>query len=90
MSKELQRITGHANSQMQQFKQIGTVDTTINFYGFKPVGANVTLSVLTNMDGSSALTYNSSGIYYQNVYYPGNYKRILPASGEVVLYLSEQ
>jgi len=90
MSKELQRITGHANSQMQQFKQIATAATTINFYGFRPVGSDAVIATLTSMDNSNALLYSDSTTFYQNVYYPGNFKAITLTSGKAILYLNEQ
>lgn len=90
MSKDLQRITGHANSQMQQFKQIATAATTINFYGFKPISGDAVVATLTNMDNTSALLYSDSTTFYQNVYYPGNFKAITLTSGKALLYLNEQ
>jgi len=90
MSKELQRITGHANQAMQQFKGIATAATTINFYGFMPVNGNAVVSVLTNVDGTSAVGYNDSTTFYQGVYYPGNFSAITLTSGKALLYLNEQ
>ena len=89
--KDLNKVTGHANSGgMQQFKQVATADTTINFYGFMPVGADATLTEILNADGTSALTYFDSTTVYQNVFYPGNFKNINLATGKALLFLNEQ
>lgn len=91
MDKELQRITGHANAQMQQFKQIATAAVSnLYFYGFRPVNGDAVVSTLTNIDGTSALGYSDSTTFYQNVYYPGNFKAITLTSGKAILYLNEQ
>jgi len=88
-----ERITGHANPQMQQFLQIGTADTTVNFYAFEAVGGNAVISVLENMDGTDAKDYfaTAARTAYQNVLYTGNFRRICASSGTaIVLRLSEQ
>lgn len=75
---------------MQQFKQIATAATSISFYGFRPVGSDAVVATLTNMDNSNALLYSDSTTFYQNVYYPGNFKAITLTSGKAILYLNEQ
>lgn len=86
------RLTGHASHGMQQYEQITTTTaTSVYFYAFMPVNGDVTLTALTNaQDGSSALTYNESGNYMQNVLYPGQFSGITLLTGEVILYLGEQ
>ena len=88
---ELKRITGHANSQMQQFQQIATAAVSnVYFFGFRPVNGDAVVSVLTNIDGTNALGYSDSTTFYQNVYYPGSFKAITLTSGKAILYLGEQ
>jgi len=89
--KELNRITGHANvGQMSQFKQIATALTTVNFYGFMPVGDDAVIATLTDVMGNSRTGDLDSTTVYQNVYYPGNFASIQLTSGKAILYLSEQ
>lgn len=87
----IKRLTGHAASQMQQYRQITTTTaTSVYFYAFMPVNGDVTLTALTNVDGTSATGYNESGNYYENVLYTGQFSGITLLTGEVLLYLSEQ
>jgi hypothetical protein len=89
---ELKRISGHANTGMQQFQQIiDTVQVTKNFFGFTPVSADAVVSILTNTDGTSGLGYlGVGGAAYQNVYYPGRFASIKLTSGKVVIFFDEQ
>ena len=76
---------------MQQYKQITTTTaTSVNFYAFVPVGADATLTSLTNIDGTSAAAYNEDGTYYEGILYTGQFSGIQVLTGEVLLYLSEQ
>jgi dihydrodipicolinate synthase/N-acetylneuraminate lyase len=90
MKQNIRRISGHENAGFQQIVQIATVDTTINFNCFVPVGADAVLSVLKNVDASEALGYFDDTTVYQNIQYFGNFGRIKLASGKAVLYLSNQ
>ena len=85
-------ISGHANKQMQQYKQISTTTAqSVYFHAFIPVGGNATLTTLTDIAGNDAKTYNESGIYYQDQLYTGSFSAIAMATGtELLLYLSEQ
>ncbi len=85
------RLTGHASRAMQQYKQVSTTTAQdVYFYAFVPVGGNVTVTSLTNIDGTSATTYNESGTYYEGLLYTGQFSGIELLTGEVLLYLSEQ
>lgn len=90
MKGQLDMMSGHANKKLAQYKQIGTVATSILFYAFMPVGANATLTTLTELGGGNAKTQNADGVYYQNVVYFGSFQAITPATGDVLLYLSDQ
>lgn len=87
----LKRISGHASHVMQQYKQISTTTAqSVYFHAFVPVGGDATLTSLTNIDGTSALTYNESGTYYEGILYTGSFSGIELLTGEVIMYLGEQ
>jgi len=91
--KELNKVTGHANpGGMQQFQQIATADTTVNFYGFIAVGDDAVVETLTNVDGTDGLDNfkTTTKTAYMDKYYPGNFRAIKLSSGEALLYLNEQ
>jgi hypothetical protein len=89
---ELKRISGHANTGMQQFQQIiDTVQVTKNFFGLMAVSADAVVAILTNTDGTSGLGYLATGgNAYQNIYYPGRFASIKLTSGKVVIFFDEQ
>jgi hypothetical protein len=87
----LSRITGHASKALQCYQQVSTVTAqTVNFYAFKPVGGDVTLTSLTDINGGDATAYDDDGTYYENVRYAGSFSGIQVLTGTVLLYLSEQ
>lgn len=85
-------MSGHANSQMQQYKQISTTSAVaVYFHAFIPLGGNATLSALLDVVGDDATGYNESGIYYENTLYTGSFSSItISTATEILLYLSEQ
>jgi hypothetical protein len=91
-AEELKRISGHANTGMQQFQQIiDTVQVTKNFFGLMAVSADAVVAILTNTDGTSGLGYLATGgNAYQNIYYPGRFASIKLTSGKVVIFFDEQ
>jgi hypothetical protein len=87
----LNRITGQANPGNQQFLQIVTSTVaTVDFWAFTALGGNVTITQLTNTDGTSALGYLSNGIAYQNQLYTGRFNAIKITTGIVKIELNEQ
>ncbi len=95
MSKELGKITGHANrTSVKKCRQINsaTGELTVNFYGFMPVDGDATMTTLearvsTDISGTA---YNQTGNYFQNVYYPCEGSKIEVNAGEVLIYLDDQ
>jgi len=92
-TNELLRISGHANSGMQQFQQIvDTVAVTAKFFGCMAVNADAVLTSITNTDGTSGLGYLGAGATARrDVYYPGRFSAIRRASGgDIVIFFDEQ
>ena len=87
----LKRLSGHANSQLQQYYQVGTAGVEgLSFWGFTPMGADITLDALTNFDGSDGLPYNPQGTYFEGELYTGSFSGIKPSTGVVKLELNSQ
>jgi len=89
----LKRISGFANSQMQQYKIVGTAGCDdVYFFAFTPVGGDAVLTTLTNSDGSDALAYDETGdsTYYEGETYTGSFSEIQISSGKVKIELSSQ
>jgi len=88
---ELKRISGHANSGMQQFLQItDTALHTLDFFALMAMNADAVIEVITNTDVTSALAYFSNATAYRDRYYPGRFASIKLTSGIVTVYLDEQ
>jgi len=87
----LDRITGQANPGKQQFLQIVTSTViSVDFWAFSAIAGNVTITQLTNDDGTSALGYLSNATAYQNVLYTGRFKAIKITPGVVKIEFNEQ
>ena len=66
-SPALNRISGHANPKVQQFRQVAnTTKQTVNFWAFTAVNGDAVVSELHNVDDTSALAYLGNGIAYQD------------------------
>ena len=87
----LNRISGHANSGPQQFRQVATTGTqSVHFWAFTAVNGDAVIATLTNDDGTNALSYLGNATAYQNTFYTGSFKVIKLTSGIVKLELSQQ
>jgi hypothetical protein len=87
----LDRISGHSNSGLQQFRQVATTaKQTVNFWAFTAVNGDAVIAELHDEEDTNALTYLGNGIAYQNVLYTGSFKSITLTSGVVKLELGGQ
>lgn len=87
----VKRMSGHSNTAMQRFLQI--IDTTLHtlkFYGLKAVNGDAVIEVITNTNGTNALTYFGNATAYQSEYLPGTFASIKLTSGKVVVFLDPQ
>ena len=87
----LNRVTGQANPGNQQFLQIVTSSViSVDFWAFTALNGNVTITQLTNQDGTNALGYLSNATAYQNTLYTGRFKAIAITPGVVKIEFNEQ
>jgi hypothetical protein len=88
----LDRMSGHANPKLQQFKQIATTaKQTVNFWAFSAVDGDAVFSELTYVDGTSALGDLANHTAYNDVgLYTGNFISFTLTSGILKVELDEQ
>jgi len=90
----LDKISGFGNpGGRQQFYQTNaTAEVEMNFYAFVPVNGDVTFDYLKEVGRVTnvASAYCVSGNFYQNVVYTGSFESFILATGEVIVYLTQQ